>query len=72
MKSVTIRFPEELVEKVKALAVSERRSFNSQLVVLVESALSEPPQSKSKTESLPNDDQQRQPLSRRRERPGAS
>lgn len=36
---VTVRFPKELHVTLKALAEKERRSFNSQVIVLLEEAL---------------------------------
>jgi len=37
--AVTVRFPKELHQAIKALAEQERRSFNSQVIVLLEAAL---------------------------------
>jgi hypothetical protein len=35
-KAVTIRFPLDLAEKIKAIADKERRSFNNQVIVMLE------------------------------------
>ena len=37
--AVTVRFPKELHLQIKALAEKERRSFNGQVIVLLEAAL---------------------------------
>ena len=37
--AVTVRFPKELHLEVKALAERERRSFNAQVIVLLETSL---------------------------------
>jgi predicted HicB family RNase H-like nuclease len=39
MKHVNLRLPDELHEKVKAVAEQNRRSLNSMLIVLIERAL---------------------------------
>ena len=38
-KAVTIRFPVDLAEKIKAIADKERRSFNNQVIVMLEKYL---------------------------------
>ena len=38
-KAISIRFPAELVDRIKALAEKERRSFNSQVLVMLEKQL---------------------------------
>lgn len=38
--AVTIRFPRSLHGKVKALSRNERRSFNSQVLIMLETCLS--------------------------------
>jgi len=38
-KAVTIRFPLDLAEKIKAIADKERRSFNNQVIVMLEKYL---------------------------------
>lgn len=41
--AVTVRFPKELHLAIKALADRERRSFNAQVIVLLEAALASRP-----------------------------
>ena len=38
-KAVTIRFPLDLAETIKAMADKERRSFNNQVIVMLEKYL---------------------------------
>ena len=38
-KAVTIRFPLDLAEEIKAIADKERRSFNNQVIVMLEKYL---------------------------------
>ena len=40
---ITVRFPKELHLAIKALAETERRSFNAQVIVLLEAALAARP-----------------------------
>ncbi len=41
--AVTVRFPKELHLAIKAIAEKERRSFNAQVIVLLEAALAARP-----------------------------
>ena len=39
MKNINIRFPDDLHQLVKEAAAEERRSFNSEVLTLIEAAL---------------------------------
>lgn len=40
-KNISVRFPAAILDRIRLEAESERRSINSQIVVLIEAALSE-------------------------------
>lgn len=44
-KNVNIRFPDELHARIKEAAAQDRRSFNSEVLALIEASLPETPSS---------------------------